>query len=51
MSGGVAGQLGCGCMAYGHTSPTRLLYDLCMVMDTAAAWGTWRAKLVKTEGQ
>lgn len=49
LSGYAAGQLGCGCYAYGHTSPTRLLYDLCMVVDTAAAWGTWSAKYLRTE--
>jgi len=38
--GYVAGQLGCGCYAYGHTSPTRIL-GTCTVVDTAAVWGTF----------
>lgn len=49
LSGYAAGQLGCGCYAYGHTSPTRLLYDLTTPVDTAAAWGTWNAKYLRTE--
>lgn len=46
ISGYAAGQLGCGCYAYGHVSPTRI-YGTCTVVDTAAVWGTWRAKKVK----
>ena len=38
--GGVTGQIGCGCMAYGHISPTRNIY--CMVVDTAPLYGTFR---------
>ena len=38
-----AGQLGCGCYAYGHVSPTRI-YGTDIVVDTAAVWGTWRAR-------
>lgn len=49
LSGYASGQLGCGCYAYGHTSPTRLLYDLCTVVDTAAVWGTWTARFKRTE--
>ena len=41
--GYVAGQLGCGCYAYGHVSPTRIL-GTCTVVDTAAVWGTFTMK-------
>ena len=60
LSGHAAGQLGCGCRAYGHTSPTRIVYwpylgskyaAACFpnywyptVVDIAPCWGTWRAK-------
>jgi len=46
ISGYATGQLGCGCYAYGHVSPTRI-YGTCTVVDTAAVWGTWRARKVK----
>lgn len=42
--GYVSGQLGCGCYAYGHVSPTRIMWNPCAVVDTAAVWGTWKAK-------
>jgi len=49
LSGTVSGTLGCGCMAYGHTSPTRLIGPCgpyyCAVTDVAAVYGTWTAKL------
>ena len=50
LSGTAAGTIGCGCMAYGHVSPTRTLgfwgaTDI--VDDVAAIHGTWSAKLVK----
>ena len=38
--GYVAGQLGCGCYAYGHVSPTRIL-GTCTVVDTAGVFGTF----------
>ena len=45
-SGYVAGTLGCGCYAYGHTSPTRVA-GACgptrTVSDVAAVWGSWKA--------
>ena len=45
-SGNVAGTLGCGCYAYGHTSPTRV-GGACgassNVSDVAAVWGSWAA--------
>ena len=45
-SGNVAGTLGCGCYAYGHTSPTRV-GGACgassIVSDVAAVWGSWAA--------
>ncbi len=43
ISGRVAGQLGCGCYAYGHVSPTRIL-GTDTVVDIAATWGTFRMK-------
>jgi len=46
LSGNVAGQLGCGCAEYGHTSPTRICGN-CEVVDTAAVYGTWKAKRVR----
>ena len=50
LSGYATGTIGCGCMAYGHVSPTRMLgfwgaTDI--VDDLAAIHGTWSAKLVK----
>lgn len=60
ISGYAAGQLGCGCREYGHTSPTRIVYwpyigskyaAACLpnywyptVVDIAPCWGKWRAK-------
>lgn len=45
VTGNTAGQIGCGCMAYGHTSPTRVA-DQCgatrIVDDIAAIFGSWR---------
>jgi len=48
--GTVAGTLGCGCYAYGHVSPTRVIWwygvsDI--VTDVAAVHGTWRMNVVK----
>jgi hypothetical protein len=52
LRGNLAGTLGCGCMAYGHTSPTRMLWffgaNLSRVVDVAAVWGTWSARLNKS---
>jgi len=42
LTGYASGQLGCGCYAYGHVSPTRI-YGTDTVVDTAAVWGTWKA--------
>lgn len=50
VSGKVAGALGCGCVAYGHVSPTRKIGfygPTDDVDDVAAVEGTWTAKLVK----
>lgn len=50
MSGYVAGTIGCGCSAYGHTSPTRVLGYfgfIDYVDDVAAVYGSWSAKLAK----
>lgn len=49
LHGYATGQIGCGCYAYGHRSPTRLFYDLGTVVDTASVWGTWRAIYKRTE--
>ena len=50
LSGKIAGQIGCGCSAYGHTSPTRVGSicgaDLCTVTDVAPVYGSWSARLV-----
>ena len=46
ISGNLAGTLGCGCYAYGHTSPTRVAAwrgPSCIVDDVAAVWGSWAA--------
>lgn len=46
--GYAAGTLGCGCRAYGHTSPTRELgYNGATdnVTDVASVYGTWTLKL------
>lgn len=43
LRGSVAGTLGCGCRAYGHVSPTRI-FGSGAVVDTAAVYGTWKAK-------
>lgn len=47
LNGRVVGTLGCGCRAYGHTSPTRKIGAfgaICdYVVDIAAVDGTWRA--------
>lgn len=47
ISGNLAGTLGCGCYAYGHTSPTRVAgwrHHLNIVDDVAAVWGSWIAR-------
>lgn len=47
VSGYAAGSLGCGCMAYGHISPTRRIGKYgatAAVVDVAAVHGTWRMK-------
>ena len=46
-----AGTLGCGCYAYGHTSPTRVagaLGPTDFVDDVASTWGAWRATYLQT---
>ncbi len=40
VKGYASGQIGCGCYAYGHVSPTRI-YGTRTVVDTAAAYGSW----------
>jgi len=47
ITGNASGTLGCGCKAYGHTSPTRVMGcrgATCLVDDVAAAWGNWTAR-------
>lgn len=50
LSGYAAGTIGCGCMAYGHVSPTRKI-GFCGatedVDDVASVYGSWCAKLLK----
>lgn len=46
LTGGFGGTLGCGCTAYGHKSPTRVMGALGpteSVDDVAAVYGTWSA--------
>lgn len=48
--GSVAGTLGCGCYAYGHVSPTRIIwwYGISdIVTDVAAVYGSWRIRRIK----
>lgn len=51
-TGKVTGTLGCGCMAYGHKSPTRKITFYGPgkeVDDVAAVFGTWSIKYSKTK--
>lgn len=45
LKGSVRGKIGCGCMAYGHKSPTRLFWAFItsIVVDTAPVCGTFTA--------
>ena len=45
LKGSVKGQIGCGCLAYGHISPTRLFlgYLTDYVHDVAPLYGTFKA--------
>lgn len=45
LQGYAAGQQGCGCAEYGHTSPTRI-WKTNTVRDTAAVYGQFRARRV-----
>jgi len=49
LKGYVTGTLGCGCRAYGHVSPTRLIGPCSAyyssVTDVASVYGTWTATL------
>lgn len=45
LTGYVAGQQGCGCAEYGHTSPTRI-WKTNTVRDTAAVYGKFRARRI-----
>lgn len=50
MTGSVTGTLGCGCMDYGHISPTRVMGmfgPTTLVDDVAAVYGSWTAIRVK----
>lgn len=44
IKGNVTGQIGCGCTAYGHVSPTRTLG--CLVSDITPLYGTFSMKRV-----
>lgn len=46
LKGAVKGQIGCGCMAYGHISPTRLFLGWLTdyVHDVAPLYGTFHAQ-------
>ena len=49
-NGYASGTLGCGCYAYGHISPTRIIwwYGVSdVVSDVAAVYGTWRISAVR----
>jgi len=46
IAGNVAGQIGCGCRAYGHVSPTRIMWTDA-VTDIAAVHGTFTMKEAK----
>lgn len=52
LKGYASGILGCGCMAYGHVSPTRQIGfcgpRLSEVKDVCSVWGTWTASYVKS---
>ena len=51
VSGNWAGTLGCGCYAYGHTSPTRVASPCGpsdTVDDVAATWGAWTISYVSS---
>ena len=48
VKGYASGTLGCGCMAYGHTSPTRTIGKdgpTDNVTDVASVFGTWSMKI------
>ena len=49
--GMATGQIGCGCSAYGHISPTRLYlgYLTDIVVDIAPVCGNWRATWQKRQ--
>lgn len=48
ISGRIAGMMGCGCMEYGHVSPTRIWdWRKAFVVDTASVYGTWTAKRIR----
>ena len=46
LTGNVTGQIGCGCKAYGHVSPTRTIG--CYVDDKVPLYGTFKMKRVTT---
>lgn len=45
LKGSVRGQIGCGCQAYGHISPTRIFHGWLtdIVYDVAPLYGTFKA--------
>lgn len=46
IKGSVTGNIGCGCRAYGHVSPTRTVYG--DVVDITPLYGTFKMKRVET---
>lgn len=45
ISGCITGNMGCGCKAYGHVSPTRTV-DLCSVSDIVPVCGTFTMRKI-----
>lgn len=53
IKGSVKGQIGCGCRAYGHLSPTRVWLGFVSdyVVDVAPLYGTFSAQFLSREGK
>ena len=51
LKGSVKGQIGCGCRAYGHVSPTRLFLGWLtgIVWDIAPVYGTFNAHFLRRQ--
>ena len=53
-SGTVSGQLGCGCTAYMHKSPTRTAWKFGATRNTtdvASVFGNWKATYISKESR